>query len=104
MSAPVGPIMQQLATLPARSRQGLNNLRQRLFQQGTFSSIPRSLPFSFPLEYITHNHTGEKPKTEGPFLRTSLSAHRPVWMTAGGGVYTSMAAVYLTMRYMRRLR
>lgn len=28
------PIFQQLATLPARSRQGLNNLRQRLFQQG----------------------------------------------------------------------
>ncbi|KAJ5183831.1 hypothetical protein N7492_001447 [Penicillium capsulatum] len=80
MSAPVGPIMQQLATLPARSRQGLNNLRQRLFQQG------------------------EKPKAEGQFLRTSLSVHRPVWLTATGGVYTSMAAVYLTMRYLRHLR
>jgi hypothetical protein len=40
MSAPVGPILAQLQQLPARSRQGLNNLRQRLFQQGTFSSNP----------------------------------------------------------------
>ncbi|KAJ5081244.1 hypothetical protein N7456_013482 [Penicillium angulare] len=80
MSAPVGPIMQQLATLPARSRQGLSNLRQRLFQQG------------------------EKPKKEGHFLRTSFSAHRPVWVTAAGGAYTSLAAVYLTMRYLRRIR
>ncbi|KAJ5114378.1 hypothetical protein NUU61_000137 [Penicillium alfredii] len=80
MSAPVGPILQQLMTLPARSRQGLNNLRQRLFQQG------------------------EKPKKEGQLIRTSLNAHRPVWMTAGGGVYTSMAAVYLTLRYLKHLR
>ncbi|KAJ5591958.1 uncharacterized protein N7459_002327 [Penicillium hispanicum] len=79
MSAPVGPIMQQLSTLPVRSRQGLNNLRQRLFQQG------------------------EKPPKEAHFLRTSFSVHRPVWITAGGGLYTSMAAVYLTMRYLRRL-
>ncbi|KAJ5765905.1 hypothetical protein N7520_005464 [Penicillium odoratum] len=80
MSAPVGPIMQQLATLPARSRQGLNNLRQRLFQQG------------------------EKPKKEGQLLRTSMTVHRPVWVTAGGGLYTSMAAVYLTMRYLKHVR
>ncbi|KAJ5732289.1 hypothetical protein N7493_003770 [Penicillium malachiteum] len=80
MSAPVGPIMQQLATLPARSRQGLSNLRQRLFQQG------------------------EKPKKEGQFLRTSLNVHRPVWITASGGVYTSLAAVYLATRYLKRIR
>ncbi|KAJ5232836.1 hypothetical protein N7468_005792 [Penicillium chermesinum] len=80
MSAAAGPFMQQLATLPARSRQGLNNLRQRLFQQG------------------------EKPKKEGQFFRTSLNAHRPVWITAGGGLYTSLAAVLLTMRYMKGVR
>jgi hypothetical protein len=43
MSAPVGPIIAQLQQLPARSRQGLNNLRQRLFQQGT--SFIKSIPF-----------------------------------------------------------
>lgn len=32
----MGPILQQLQALPARSRQGLNNLRQRIFQQGMF--------------------------------------------------------------------
>lgn len=36
MSAPVGPLMQSLRTLPERGRQGVNNLRQRLFQQGMF--------------------------------------------------------------------
>ncbi|OQE26822.1 hypothetical protein PENSTE_c005G02936 [Penicillium steckii] len=80
MSAPVGPLMQSLRTLPERGRQGVNNLRQRLFQQG------------------------EKPKKEGQFLRTSFSVHRPVWVTAGGGVYTSLAAVLLTMRYLKRVR
>jgi hypothetical protein len=53
MSAPVGPIIAQLQQLPARSRQGLNNLRQRLFQQGTFPI--ESIPFTnfiiiFPLK------------------------------------------------------
>ncbi|GLI78288.1 hypothetical protein F1880_007739 [Penicillium rolfsii] len=80
MSAPVGPIIAQLQQLPARSRQGLNNLRQRLFQQEA------------------------KPKKEGQLLRTSLNVHRPVWVTAGGGVYTSLAAVYLTMRYLKHVR
>ncbi|KAJ6134638.1 hypothetical protein N7523_000960 [Penicillium sp. IBT 18751x] len=80
MSAPVGPILAQLQQLPARSRQGLNNLRQRLFQQG------------------------EKPKKEGLPLRTSFSIHKPVWVTAGGGAYTSLAAVYLTMRYLKHVR
>ncbi|CAL5867218.1 uncharacterized protein PFLUO_LOCUS1433 [Penicillium psychrofluorescens] len=79
MSAPAGVIFQQLAALPARSRQGLNNLRQRLFQDS-------------------------KPKKEGQFLRTSLRAHQPVWLAATGGVYTSMSAVYLTLRYLKRAR
>ncbi|CAI7598903.1 hypothetical protein N7509_004243 [Penicillium cosmopolitanum] len=78
MSAPVGPLLASLRTLPERSRQGVNNLRQRLFQQG------------------------EKPKREGNFLRTSFSVHRPVWITAAGGAYTSAAAVLLTMRYLKR--
>ncbi|CAG7936833.1 unnamed protein product [Penicillium nalgiovense] len=79
MSAAMGPILQQLQALPARSRQGLNNLRQRIFQQG------------------------ERQPKEANLLRTSLSLHRPVWITAGGGIYTSMAAVYLTMRYLKRV-
>ncbi|CRL24601.1 unnamed protein product [Penicillium camemberti] len=79
MSAAMGPLMQQLQALPARSRQGLNNLRQRIFQQG------------------------ERQPKEANLLRTSLSAHRPVWITATGGLYTSMAAVYLTMRYLKRV-
>ncbi|CAG8100594.1 unnamed protein product [Penicillium nalgiovense] len=78
MSAAMGPILQQLQALPARSRQGLNNLRQRIFQQ-------------------------ERQPKEANLLRTSLSLHRPVWITAGGGIYTSMAAVYLTMRYLKRV-
>ncbi|KAJ5463696.1 hypothetical protein N7475_008640 [Penicillium sp. IBT 31633x] len=79
MSAPMGPILQQLQTLPARSRQGLSNLRQRLFQQG------------------------ERQPKESHFLRTSFSVHRPVWITATGGVYTSMVAVFLTMRYLKNV-
>ncbi|KXG52067.1 uncharacterized protein PGRI_083510 [Penicillium griseofulvum] len=79
MSAAMGPILQQLQALPARSRQGLNNLRQRIFQQG------------------------ERQPKEANLFRTSLSVHRPVWITAGGGLYTSMAAVYLTMRYLKRV-
>ncbi|EKV19805.1 hypothetical protein PDIG_00780 [Penicillium digitatum PHI26] len=74
----MGPILQQLQALPARSRQGLNNLRQRIFQQGR-----------------------RQPK-EANFLLTSLSVHRPVWITAGGSLYTSMAALCLTMRYLKR--
>ncbi|KAG0154619.1 hypothetical protein Pdw03_5250 [Penicillium digitatum] len=78
MSAAMGPILQQLQALPARSRQGLNNLRQRIFQQG------------------------ERQPKEANFLLTSLSVHRPVWITAGGSLYTSMAALCLTMRYLKR--
>ncbi|KAK4864586.1 hypothetical protein LT330_009581 [Penicillium expansum] len=78
MSAAMGPLLQQLQALPARSRQGLNNLRQRIFQQG------------------------ERQPKEANLLRTSLGVHRPVWITAGGGLYTSIAAVYLTMRYLKR--
>ncbi|KAJ5900033.1 hypothetical protein N7495_004777 [Penicillium taxi] len=80
MSAPVGPVLQQLTQLPARSRQGLNNLRQRLFQQG------------------------EKPKRDPKILLTSFTLHRPVWVTAGGGLYTSLVGVYLTMRAFRHIR
>lgn len=39
MSAAMGPLLQQLQALPARSRQGLNNLRQRIFQQGMLSPL-----------------------------------------------------------------
>lgn len=49
MSAAMGPLMQQLQALPARSRQGLNNLRQRIFQQGMFFPLgfrPSHLPWS----------------------------------------------------------
>ncbi|KAJ5865237.1 uncharacterized protein N7529_007153 [Penicillium soppii] len=79
MSAVMGPFLQQLQTLPARSRQGLNNLRQRVFQQG------------------------ERQPKEANFLRTSFAVHRPVWITAAGGMYTSAAAVLLTMRYLKRV-
>ena len=51
MSAPMGPILQQIATLPARSRQGLSNLRQRLFQQGM------SLPPPFLTVYMRLSET-----------------------------------------------
>lgn len=38
MSAPAGALLHQLQQLPARSRQGLSDLRRRLFQQGMFRS------------------------------------------------------------------
>ncbi|EKV21827.1 hypothetical protein PDIP_03040 [Penicillium digitatum Pd1] len=81
----MGPILQQLQALPARSRQGLNNLRQRIFQQD-----------------ILRRQKGERQPKEANFLLTSLSVHRPVWITAGGSLYTSMAALCLTMRYLKR--
>lgn len=70
--------------------------------------LPSRLPtgsFPFPLIVLTELMcvTGEKPPKESHVLRTSFSVHRPVWITAAGGLYTSMAAVYLTMRYMRRV-
>ncbi|PLB36859.1 uncharacterized protein BDW47DRAFT_126774 [Aspergillus candidus] len=37
-------------------------------------------------------------------VRTSMTAHRPVWISGVGGVYTSMAAVYLTLKFMSRLK
>lgn len=101
----MGPLMQQLQALPARSRQGLNNLRQRIFQQGMFFPFcfrPSHLPWSSYLDILTLPK-GERQPKEANLLRTSLSAHRPVWITAAGGLYTSMAAVYLTMRYLKRV-
>ncbi|OJJ43044.1 hypothetical protein ASPZODRAFT_1207208 [Penicilliopsis zonata CBS 506.65] len=32
----------------------------------------------------------KQPRKETHLLRTSLSAHRPVWVTAGGGTYTTL--------------
>lgn len=40
MSAPAGALLHQLQQLPARSRQGLSDLRRRLFQQGMFHFSP----------------------------------------------------------------
>ncbi|KAL4804696.1 hypothetical protein BDV18DRAFT_142345 [Aspergillus unguis] len=45
----------------------------------------------------------EKRQKRAALITTSLGAHRPVWITAGGAAYTSAVAVFLTMRYMRRL-
>jgi hypothetical protein len=73
MSAPVGPIIAQLQQLPARSRQGLNNLRQRLFQQGTFSlNLSLSSP-SFHQKYHSSNVFLQRPSLR---KRASCSAPR----------------------------
>ncbi|RJE18504.1 hypothetical protein PHISCL_09157 [Aspergillus sclerotialis] len=40
----------------------------------------------------------------GNVLRTSLVMHRPVWVTAGTGIYTSAAAALIAMRCFRHLR
>ncbi|KAL5355537.1 hypothetical protein BJX96DRAFT_141466 [Aspergillus floccosus] len=45
----------------------------------------------------------DKSRRRAQIVQTSFSVHRPVWITAGGGAYTTMAAVYLTLRYLRRL-
>ena len=47
--------------------------------------------------------TKDKAK-QGQILRNSLRIHQPVWATAGGATYTTAGAVYLTLRYLRRLR
>ncbi|KAL1984827.1 hypothetical protein VTN96DRAFT_8671 [Rasamsonia emersonii] len=73
-------ILQNLLSLPARSRQQVGTWRNRLWST-------------------------DKPKKEGQhFLRTSLNIHRPVWITAGGATYTTLAAVYLARRYLRLVR
>ncbi|KAL4916451.1 hypothetical protein BDW62DRAFT_202779 [Aspergillus aurantiobrunneus] len=45
----------------------------------------------------------EKRKQRAALVSTSFAAHRPVWVTAGGAAYTTAVAVFLTMRYMRRI-
>ncbi|CBF80643.1 hypothetical protein BDV09DRAFT_180467 [Aspergillus tetrazonus] len=45
----------------------------------------------------------EKRRQRAALIGTSFAAHRPVWITAGGGAYTTAVAVYLTMKLMRRI-
>ncbi|KAL3471174.1 hypothetical protein BJX99DRAFT_32458 [Aspergillus californicus] len=45
----------------------------------------------------------EKRSKRAALVSTSLAAHRPVWISAGAGAYTSAVAVYLTMKLMRRV-
>lgn len=52
----------------------------------------------------TKNTRIEKAAREGRFLQRSFKVHRPVWVTASGAMYTTAGAVYLTLRYLRRLR
>ncbi|PWY65523.1 hypothetical protein BO83DRAFT_381457, partial [Aspergillus eucalypticola CBS 122712] len=47
--------------------------------------------------------TTEKRRRRAQLISTSFSVHKPVWIAAGGAAYTTMGAVYLTLRYMRRL-
>ncbi|KAJ9215537.1 hypothetical protein DTO166G4_2907 [Paecilomyces variotii] len=67
-------LFEKLLTIPARSRQGSGTLRSRLF--GT-----------------------DKAKKEGQILRTSLAIHRPVWVTAGGATYATMAPPFIPEVY-----
>lgn len=46
----------------------------------------------------------EKRRRRAQLISTSFSVHKPVWIAAGGAAYTTMGAVYLTLRYMRRLK
>ncbi|EAW12391.1 uncharacterized protein ACLA_063590 [Aspergillus clavatus NRRL 1] len=77
------PIFQSLSSISSSvsgySRQQLGTLRNRLFKT-------------------------EKSRTRANLVQTSFALHRPVWVTAGGAMYTTMGAVYLTLRYMSRLR
>ena len=52
---------------------------------------------------LTYTTTIDKAK-QGQVLRNSFRIHRPVWATAGGAMYTTAGAVYLTLRYLRRVR
>ncbi|OJJ07538.1 hypothetical protein ASPVEDRAFT_88786 [Aspergillus versicolor CBS 583.65] len=45
----------------------------------------------------------EKRKKRAALVSTSLAAHRPVWISAGGAAYTTAVAVFLTMKFMRRI-
>ncbi|GAQ05266.1 hypothetical protein ALT_2587 [Aspergillus lentulus] len=77
------PIIQNLSALSSSvanySRQQLGTLRNRIFQK-------------------------ERSKTTAGLAQTSFALHRPVWVAGGGAMYTTMGAVYLTLRYMSRLR
>ncbi|GFF25042.1 conserved hypothetical protein [Aspergillus udagawae] len=73
------PIIQNLSALTSSARQQLGTLRNRLFQK-------------------------ERTKTTAGLAQTSFALHRPVWVVGGGAMYTTMGAVYLTLRYMSRLR
>jgi hypothetical protein len=77
MSAAMGPFLQQLSTLPARSRQGLNNLRQRVFQQGTSAPFPSRPSHSRLYDSVLTSHRRET--TQGSqrpanFLRSPPSS------------------------------
>ncbi|KAL1968070.1 hypothetical protein VTN77DRAFT_2200 [Rasamsonia byssochlamydoides] len=72
-------IFQNLLSLPARSRQQVGTWRNRFW-------------------------SADKSKKEGHLLRTSFSIHRPVWIAAGGATYTTLGAVYLTLRFLRHVR
>ncbi|KAL4785011.1 hypothetical protein BJX76DRAFT_325767 [Aspergillus varians] len=78
MSAP--QVVQSLSSGPAGGfvRQQLSNLRNRFI-------------------------TTEKRRKRASLVSTSFAAHRPVWISAGGAAYTTAVAVFLTMKYMRRI-
>lgn len=79
----MGPLMQQLQALPARSRQGLNNLRQRIFQQGMFFPLglrPSHLPWSSYPDILTllkrrETTQGNQPATHFPQCSPSCLDH-----------------------------
>ncbi|PYH97618.1 hypothetical protein BO71DRAFT_416937 [Aspergillus ellipticus CBS 707.79] len=77
------PVMQSLSSLQssvgAYSRQQLATLRNRFL-------------------------TTEKRRRRAQVIGTSFAVHRPVWITAGGAAYTTVSAVYLTLRYLRHLK
>lgn len=93
-------ILQSIFSIPARSRQVVGNWRNRVASPGML--------------YFHHSILGQNPiltyalidkaAREGRFLQRSFRVHRPVWVTAGGAMYTTAGAVYLTLRYLRRLR
>ncbi|KAL4924837.1 uncharacterized protein BDV17DRAFT_295072 [Aspergillus undulatus] len=45
----------------------------------------------------------EKRRQRAALVGSSFAVHRPVWITAGSAAYTSAVAVFLTMKYMRRI-
>ncbi|KKK19808.1 hypothetical protein ARAM_003381 [Aspergillus rambellii] len=98
MSAPITQSLSSLgSSMGAYSRQQLATLRNRFLTTGqdpllVHVSIAHGLMFTI-----------EKRRRRAQIVQTSFAVHRPVWVTAGGAGYTTMVAVYLTMRYMRRL-